>query len=93
MRSSTTPGESSPDTVTCTIVQRVAATTGRSIYQLPPLYDAIDPDALEALVDSSDSGGTSLSIAFDYAGHRVTVSADGTVRIRTAERQSTTSAL
>lgn len=36
---------------------------------MPPLYDVLDPDALDALVASMAGG----SVSFTYAGYRVTV--------------------
>jgi hypothetical protein len=71
--------------VTTAIVKRVASITGQDIDQVPPLYETIDPDALEALVDSTNASATSLSIAFEYAGHHVTVTGDGTVHVGSAE--------
>nr|WP_162562671.1 HalOD1 output domain-containing protein [Salinigranum rubrum] len=37
------------------VLDRVAPTIGRAVTQLPPLYEAIDPDALVALVDSVET--------------------------------------
>lgn len=72
--------EGSADAVSHTIVQRIAELTEREATQLPPLYEAVDPDALDRLVDSVSPAATSLSIQFTYAGRQVTVDADGTVR-------------
>ncbi|WP_132058304.1 HalOD1 output domain-containing protein [Halorussus amylolyticus] len=51
---------------------------------LPPLYDAIDPDALDALfaggVRSPDRPrATAGKVEFVYHGHRVTAHSDGSV--------------
>lgn len=65
------------------IVRSVAAHSNTPVEELPPLTDTIDPDALDALVDSMATG----SVAFPYAAHVVTVAADGTVDVRpVAER-------
>lgn len=52
------------------IVIELADRTDREIDELPPLYDAIDPTALDRLVDGADG---SVSITFEYAGHRIAV--------------------
>ncbi|SNZ17036.1 hypothetical protein SAMN06269185_2860 [Natronoarchaeum philippinense] len=54
------------------VVSAVAAETDRDQSQMPPLYDAVDPDALDALLDRP-----STAITFRYAGRDVTVHADG----------------
>ena len=43
----------------------------------PPLYDVIDPNALDQLCRD----GGPVSIEFEYQGHAVTVSSDGTVSV------------
>lgn len=70
--------EEPADPVSCKIVHRVAALTEQEVTQLPPLYDTIDPDALDRLVHSAETTTTSLSIQFTYAGQQVTVATDGT---------------
>lgn len=47
--------------------------------ELPPLYDSLDPDALDAVVRSSDAD---LEISFSFAGHRVEIGGDETIRVR-----------
>lgn len=42
-----------------------------------PLYETIDPDALDALVESIGTGW----ITFTYLGYEVTVDADGSVSL------------
>lgn len=59
----------------------VAAYTNREIVDLPPLYYSIDPDALDAVVNSMEGG----HITFDYAGHMVTVNASGEVSIESLD--------
>lgn len=57
------------------VVRVVADETGVDPLDLPPLYDTIDTDALNAAVDGLESG----SVRFDYAGLSVTVGGDGSV--------------
>lgn len=61
------------------VVEAVAAREGAEPAEVPePLYESIDPDALDALVASAESG----EVSFTYLGHRVTVDADGRVTLR-----------
>lgn len=48
-----------------------------------PLYEAIDPDALDALLrNTADArGGGPVRIDFTYCGYRVTVASDGSVQV------------
>ncbi|ELZ15285.1 hypothetical protein C477_18905 [Haloterrigena salina JCM 13891] len=66
-----------------TIVERVAALDGTDPLSLPPLYDAIDPDALDSLFQSSSADGpqTTGAVQFTYYGYDVRVDADGEIAI------------
>lgn len=47
-----------------------------------PLYEAIDPDALNAVFEpAADSPRPHGSITFEYFGHTVVVTSDGTVTV------------
>lgn len=72
----------SPETtVSSRVICAVADASDVSPTDLPPLYDVIDPDALDSLVYSVLPGG---SIEFDYADTAVTVAVrDDGVSIRT----------
>ncbi|MFC6614693.1 HalOD1 output domain-containing protein [Halopenitus salinus] len=59
------------------VIRRVAETTDRDVLDLPVLYDAVDPDALNAVVESMSDG----EVAFQYAGHEVTVDGDGRIEL------------
>ena len=60
------------------VVETVAAAEGWEPAEVPePLYESIDPDALEALVESVDEG----RITFSYLGYDITVDADGHVSL------------
>lgn len=60
------------------VLEAVEATTGNHVLQLPPLHDFIDPDALDALVRSTDE---SFQIEFDYAGVPVVITGDGQISV------------
>lgn len=60
-------------------VEAVAAATNREPTELPPLAHTIDPDALNALLDSTDDGD--VRATFTYAGVEVRVDSDGTAQV------------
>ncbi|MFW6382637.1 MAG: HalOD1 output domain-containing protein [Haloferacaceae archaeon] len=64
-------------TVSVRVVEAVASATGRDELTLPPLYDAVDPDALDTLTE----GTRDVEISFVYAGYEVTVGSDGEVTL------------
>jgi hypothetical protein len=51
------------------VLETVADRAGVDATELPSLYDAIDPDALDALFRDGRPG----RVSFVYAGHEVTV--------------------
>lgn len=55
----------------------------------PPLYEAIDADALEALLTDSISGDRrdSIRVDFHYCGYDVSVKGDGEIEI-SSEKQT-----
>ncbi|WP_435154788.1 HalOD1 output domain-containing protein [Haladaptatus sp. DFWS20] len=55
------------------IVVAVADHAGVETSNLPRLYDSIDPDALNAMVEH---GGANLRISFSFAGYEVVVDDD-----------------
>lgn len=64
------------------VVEAVAAADDASVLELPPLFDAVDPDALNAVFVDRGANGYAQ---FRYAGHVVTVRADGTVELADAD--------
>jgi len=63
------------------VLRAVAEATGRDPATLPPLYEVVDPDALDALFDSSGNGGPGddREFRFSYAGREVSVRSDEVV--------------
>ena len=59
------------------VVQQVAARSGTDPMELPRLYDAIDPDALDAVLADLPAG----EVRFRYAGYTVSVENGGDVRL------------
>lgn len=68
-----------PPSVGTEIVKRVAAQQGVDPLDLdPPLYDAIDPEALDKLMNGSDG---QLRVEFVYQGYTITVNRGGSVSL------------
>lgn len=65
------------DTISGMVVRHVATATDSNPLELPPLYEAIDPDSLDSLVEGMAEG----ELSFAYAGHRVSVDSVGTVSV------------
>lgn len=59
------------------VVHEVAVITNTEPLKLPPLYEAIDPDALETTVRAIDDG----KIAFQYAECCITVESDCSISV------------
>lgn len=55
------------------VIQVVAAARDVDATDLEPLYNVVDPDALDSLLSCSDD---SVEISFEYAGCEVTVTSD-----------------
>lgn len=71
------------ESTTQSIVSAVATETGTDPLELEPLYEVFDPDALDALLRSQESGTTSapVRVEFAYEGCEVCVSATGSVDV------------
>jgi ethanolamine ammonia-lyase large subunit len=63
--------------VAAQVVDAVADATGDSVLSLDPLYEVVDPDALESLFQV----GTTGRVEFVYEGCEVVVHADGDVDV------------
>ena len=68
-----------------TVVTAVAEAKGVDVLDLDPLYDTVDPDALDRLFDSSGaSTPASMELSFSMAGCQVLVRGDGEVVVSPA---------
>jgi len=77
--SSTALSGETPRTVAEKVIDAISDAEGEAPAKLtPPLYDAIDPEALDAVTESMDPEGT---IAFEYCGHEVRIDGDGEISI------------
>ncbi|WP_440769983.1 HalOD1 output domain-containing protein [Natronorubrum sp. DTA28] len=78
--------ESTDSTASLSIVERIAALEETDPVTLPPLYDAIDPEALNSLVDASTARNSRspATVRFTYCGYDVAVRRDGEITIAAA---------
>lgn len=67
------------ESVCLAVLRTVAAVSNKTPTDLPPLYEAVDPDALEELM-RSDSGQT-IEATFPYFGYVITVRSDGEISV------------
>lgn len=59
------------------VVEAVADREGEDPIELSePLYEVVDPDALDRLVQGADD---ELTLSFGYYGYRITVHGDGEI--------------
>jgi len=72
------------------VVETLAVALGRESTAFEPLYESVDPDALDAIVrpDRRRPSAGGLSVQFTHAGHDVTVRRTGTVVVRPVEPRS-----
>jgi len=67
------------------VVRAVAGTTNQPICSIDPLYDAIEPDALNAFIEDGDA---TTWITFSYGGCLVHVDEDSVAVVRTDDREA-----
>lgn len=60
------------------VVRAVADAADAEPIELPPLYEAVDTDALDAVFRGRPGG----RVTFDYAGHTVTVRHNAEVTVQ-----------
>lgn len=66
------------------VVDALAAVTGKSPTQLRPLYEVIDPDALDRFLDDAPIApdrSPDRAVSFRYEGCTVTVRGDGRILV------------
>ncbi|WP_424018975.1 HalOD1 output domain-containing protein [Halorientalis pallida] len=73
------PGSNKP--IVESVVNAVARVEGVDPVDLSePVFAFVDPDALDALVASSQSG-TGLTVVFEAWGHEIVIEGDGTITV------------
>jgi hypothetical protein len=72
-----------PDKLTIRISRAASVALETPIEELPPLSEAINPDALESLiVPTPTDSASNVTVTFSYAGLHVFVQTDNTVYVR-----------
>lgn len=66
--------------VTQEIIKAVSRELDVDPLDLPPIYQAIDPDALERVLDSNET--TTLQVRFHYEGCEIIVTGQGAVTVK-----------
>ena len=66
------------------VIDAVANAAGREATELPPLYETVDPDAIDSLFDHRHQRSVpgECRFAFAYAGYDVVISDGPCVRVR-----------
>lgn len=65
---------SGTQTASLAVIEAVAAVSGTDPIELPPLYDVVNPDALDAMFEPHDRReGSNLRVEFTYNGFDVVV--------------------
>lgn len=74
------------ESLSATVIENVAGHKGTEALLLdPPLYDVLDPDALDALFRDVDGTRRTGEVSFEYCGCHVTVASDGRVLVEDAD--------
>ena len=73
------------ESVSVATVHTVADVTGNDVSMLPPLYESIDPDALDRLFASTGGERRPGSVEFRYAGYLVTITNSSDLRITVSD--------
>jgi len=70
-----------PSSPSQAIVMGIAERKGVNPTQMPPLYEMVDPEALDGLFQNEQSG----QVMFEYAGYEVIVHGNGYIDIHEVE--------
>lgn len=70
------------------VIEAVSERAGEAPSGLPPLYETVDPDALDCLFEPVSTGIPRQGgvVEFPYAGYRVRISSDGGIDIEVSSR-------
>ena len=71
------------------VVELVSIAADVEPSALDPLYDTVDPEALDRLVRRGGGAERDVEVAFAYAGYDVSVSGDGEVTVTERGRGAT----
>lgn len=76
----------SPSTAVVSVVSEI---TENSATDIPPLYDVIEPDALDQIVSEQPSGRycSEISVEFVYLAHTIHVTSSGVIKANPPDTQ------
>lgn len=76
--------DSSTESVCKAIISTVAVISEKEPVELPPIYSAVDPDALEALLERNVTGpqNADIHISFTFTEWDITVHSYGVIAVR-----------
>lgn len=76
------------DSLSQAVIDAVAEHEGVEPTELePPLYHAVDPEALDALFPETGRSGSTGRVRFSYDGRDVCVTSDGQVHVAEADEE------
>ncbi|WP_209452119.1 HalOD1 output domain-containing protein [Halosimplex halophilum] len=84
--------EDDASTTVLSVLETVAAAERADPVDLPPLADAVDPQALNDLFEPSGEKLAPVTVRFEYCGYEVTVRGVGSVTAEPVDRPATAAA-
>lgn len=75
------------ESIALTVISAVSAVTNTPPLEMEPLFDAVDPDALNSLLRRNSDAATrsGVTVSFRFEGHEVTADASGEVLVDVSE--------
>lgn len=64
---------SGDQTASNAVIEAVAAVSDTDPLELPPLYEAVDPEVLDALFEHGHAADSDLRVTFSYNGFTIAV--------------------
>lgn len=61
-----------PKSVTASVVEKIANAEGVDEYDIAPLFESVDPDALETIFDAAESA-EQVAVEFEHCGYQITI--------------------
>lgn len=61
-----------PRSVTASVVEKIADAEGVGVYDIEPLFESVDPDALETVFEDSPAADH-VTVEFVHSGYHVTI--------------------
>ena len=60
------------ESVTASVVEKIANAEGVGEYDIAPLFESVDPDALETIFDDAESA-EHVTVEFEHCGYQITI--------------------